>query len=284
MPTKMLKSLSILSYKGGVGKTSIAINLAVCLANKGHKVCLLENDFQGPSLNTWWKPESSWLNQYLQGKASIDDCMQELSSTLNLSGKLFVGFADPTPESIQISLLIDQQSSMKMLQNLMRAKRVLSEEPYEIDYLITDCSPGIGFSAVNAMLVADSALFIVKLSNADIIGTSQMIKGLYKQLKKRTFVLANLIPKEVVSNEKTKLEAQNLVERSLMQHVGDSSYTAEFLAWIPNDESLITYEFEQALKTLSGEEASRIIYTLDKPDHIFSTTLEKLIPVLFNEV
>jgi chromosome partitioning protein len=284
MAKKHVKSLSILSYKGGVGKTTIAVNLAVHLAKKGKNVCLLENDLHGPSLNTWWKPEVAYLNEYLLDRASIDTCLQEISSSLNLPGKFFVGFADPTPESIQQSGLIDQDSSMKILQNLTRAKRMLDKDPYKVEYLIIDCSPGIGFSALNAMLVADSILFIVKLSNADIIGGSQMIQGLYNQLKKRILVLANLIPNQVVNNEKMKLEARNLVEKNLLQDISDSSSVVRFLGWIPTDDSLAMIEFEQGLKTLRGEEASRIIYTLDQPNHIFSTTIVDLIPVLFENL
>ncbi|MHA2298369.1 MAG: MinD/ParA family ATP-binding protein [Candidatus Hodarchaeales archaeon] len=282
MATKSLKTLSIMSHKGGVGKTSIAVNIAVYLAKKGHNVCLFENDFNGPSLNTWWKPEAAWLNDYLLENARMDDCLRDVSSTLDLPGKLFVGFADPTPESIQESIRIDKATSMKMLQNLIRAKKLLNEDPYEIEYLINDCSPGIGYSAINAMLASDSALFIVKLSNADIIGTSRMIKGLYQQLKKRTLVLANLIPKEVVNDENMKTEAQDLIEKNFMEHIGEAS-VVKFLGWIPTDDTLISIEFEQALKALRGEESSRTIYTLNQPDHVFSTTLVGLIPVLFEE-
>ncbi len=168
-----------------------------------------------------------------------------------------------------------------MLQNLVRAKDVLKEDPYEVEYLIIDCSPGIGYSAVNAMIAADSSLFIVKLSNADIMGTSHLIKGLYKQLKKRTLVLANLIPKEVVNDDKKKKLVQDLVEKTLLVPTEDSSHIFQFTGWIPTDDTLISLEFEQALKTLSGEESSRIIFTLDQPEHIFSTTLMDLIPLLF---
>ncbi|MFW9906360.1 MAG: MinD/ParA family protein [Candidatus Thorarchaeota archaeon] len=281
MSKNPLKTLSIMSHKGGVGKTSIAVNIAVQLAKMGKNVCLLENDLQGPSLNTWWKPEVTWLNQYLLENTSLDQCLQNISPKLNLSGKLFVGFADPTPDSIQRNIRINQEDSMKMLQNLVRAKNIVNAEPYEVEYIIIDCSPGIGYSAVNAMIAADTSLFIVKLSNADIIGTTLMIKGLYNQLKKRTLVFANLIPKEVVNDEKKKKLAQDLVEKTLIEPVGDSSYTFQFTGWIPTDDTLISLEFEQALKTLSGEESSRLIYTLDQPDHIFSITIQKIIPILF---
>ena len=129
--------------------------------------------------------------------------------------------------------------------------------------------------------MTDSSLFIVKLSNADIIGTSQMIAGLYKQLKNRTLGLGNLIPKRIVLGKKKKVENQKLIENRFAQDIGDK--VVGFLGWIPTDSELQYIEFEEAAKTLRGKESSRVIYTLDQPDHIFSTTLIDLIPILSGE-
>lgn len=279
-----LRSLAILSHKGGVGKTSIAVNIAVHLAKIGKRVCLLDNDFHGPSIMTFFRkdPEISWLNEYLLGNETMDNCLHDVSSLLNLSGKLWVGYADPTPESIQNLIRIDQKTSIKMLQNLIKLKKGFKEKPYEIEYMVVDCSPGTGYSTVNVMLATDSSLFIVKLSNADIFGTSQMIAGLFKQLKNRSLVLANLIPKEAIESNTKKKEIQKLIEKRFTADIGDK--IVEFLGWIPTDFELQNIEFQEAVKGLQGLEASRIIYTLEQPDHVFSTTLIDLIPTLFGEV
>jgi chromosome partitioning protein len=276
-----LKSLCCLSHKGGVGKTSIAVNLAVYLAKAGKKVCLLDNDFHGPSIQTFFKPNVTWVNEYLLGNSDISNCLQEVSSSAGLNGTLWVGFADPTPTSIQNIIRIDQKSSIKMLQNLIRLKKKLANKPYDIEYLIVDCSPGTGYSTVNVMLTTDSSLFIVKLSNADIIGTSQMIAGLYKQLKNRSLVLANLIPAEAITNQFKKQQIQRLIETRFAEDIGDK--VVEFLGWIPTDLELQNIEFHGAIKTLEGLDSARVIYTLEQPEHIFSTTLIELIPKLFGE-
>lgn len=274
-----LKSLAVLSHKGGVGKTSIAVNIAVYLANIGKRVCLLDTDFHGPSIMTFFKPQAQWLNDYLLGKGKVEECIQDISDSRGLSGKLFVGFADPRAESIQNIIRIDQKASISMLQNLIKLKKRLQEKPYEIEYLIIDCSPGTGYSTVNVMLVADSSLFIVKLSNADILGTSQMIAGLYEQLKNRTLVLANLIPQKAIKTETKQQEIQQLIEKRFAQDIGDK--VVKFLGWIPTDSKLEQIEFEQAVKTLQNQESRRVIYTLDQPNHILSKTLIDLIPIMF---
>ncbi len=279
-----LRSLAILSHKGGVGKSSIAVNIAVHLAKTGKRVCLLDNDFHGPSIMTFFQkdPKVSYLNEYLLGNEPMDNCLQNVSPSLNLQGKLWVGYADPTPESIQNLIRIDQKTSIKMLQNLIKLKKEFKNKPYEIEYMVVDCSPGTGYSTVNVMLATDSSLFIVKLSNADLFGTSQMIAGLYKQLKNRSLVLANLIPKQAIKSQTKKNAIQKLIEKRFTQDIGDK--IVEFLGWIPTDFELQNIEFNEAVKGLQGQDYSRIIYTLEQPEHIFSTTLIDLIPIFFGEV
>ncbi|MFX0114721.1 MAG: P-loop NTPase [Candidatus Hodarchaeota archaeon] len=274
-----LKSLAILSHKGGVGKTSISINLAVHLAKSGKNVCLLDADFHGPALMTFFTPAVAWLNDYVLGLEPVENCLQDVSSSLNLSGKLFVGFADPTAGAIRNIIRIDEEISIKILRNLVKLKKRLLSDPYEVEYLIVDCPAGTGYSTVNAMLMTESNLFVVRLSNADLLGTSQMIAGLYEQLKSRTLVLANLIPVEMVLIPNQMNEIQKLVEKRFKQDI--SGKVVKFLGCIPIDAELLGLEFKGAMKILRGEEASRIIYALDQPEHIFSTTLADLIPILF---
>ncbi len=285
MRDHLLKSLAILSHKGGVGKTSIAVNLAIHLAKRGKHVCLLDADFHGPSLFTFFQRSSTthWLNGYLLGEVRVENCLENVAPALKLPGNLFIAFADPTAEAIQTIVRIDQKTSIIMLQNLIKLKKTIKEEPYNVDYFIVDCSPGTGYSTVNVMLITDSSLFIVRLSNADIIGTSQMIAGLYNQLKSRSLVLANLIPSKYLSSEQKnqREHIQNLIEAKFTQDVGDK--VVEFLGWIPTDMDLQTIEFQQAIKTLEGEESSRTIYALEEPDHIFSKTLSNLLSEIFEE-
>ena len=279
----MVKSLAILSHKGGVGKTSLAVNLAVHLATEGKNICLIDSDFHGPSILTFFtpKPEIHWINSFLTGDSSLEECLQDLSNDLALSGKLLVAFADPTPESIQHVIRLDQNTSMKMLHYLMKMKSMLREEPYSIDYLILDCSPGTGFSTINVMVITEIILFMVKVTNADIIGTSHMIEGLHKQLKSRTKIIANQIPSDFLNDQTRKEHFQKLIENLLKKDLGDK--TVDFMGWIPNDLDLYKTEFETAIKTLEGNPTRRMIHTLDKPNHIISKIIKELANNLFGD-
>ena len=278
-----VKSLAILSHKGGVGKTSIAVNLAVYLAKIGKNVLLLDADFSGPSIFTFFKKDSNvkWVNKYFLASEKLENCLQNVTGTLNLSGKLFVGFADPTAAAIRNILQMNQKTSMRMLQKFYHLKDDIRQKPYNVEYAVIDCSPGLSFANVTVMLVCDSNLFIVKLSNADLVGTAQMTAGLYQQLKNRTLVLANLIPADCVEDSNITADVQVLIEKRLEKDIGDK--VVEFLGWIPTDLELARIEFMDAISILRGMEASRVIYTLSQPDHPFSKTLVDLIPTLFGE-
>jgi chromosome partitioning protein len=278
-----MKSLAILSHKGGVGKTSVAVNLAVHLASEGKNVYLLDNDFHGPSILTFFKPEvkTQWINSYLIGETPLDQCIQDVGSELGVSGKLLVSFADPTPEAIQNIISIDQNTSMKMLHHLMKLKKAMCDEPYAIDYLIIDCSPGTGFSTVNVMVTTDRILFMVKITNADIIGTSHMIEGLHRQLKSKTMILANQIPTEFLNDLQEKQHFQQMIESLLEHNIGEK--TVEFLGWIPNDLELVKIEFKTAMEILEGKSTKRLIYTLNKPEHIISSTIRDLSSSIFGD-
>ncbi len=277
-----LKSLAVLSHKGGVGKSSITVNLAVHLAKEGKKVCLLDNDFHGPSIMTFFKkdPETQWLNSYLLNNEPIEKCLQDFAQPLDLSGNLWIGFADPSSESIHNIIRIDHDTSFKMLQNLIRLKKQLRKPPYNIEYLLMDSAAGNTYGTVNAMLTTDASLFIIKISNADIYGTSQMIAGLYKQLKSRSLVLGNLIP--TMDDFERYEDIKRMIEQRFMEDIGEEK-AVEFLGWIPTDQELQRLEFDAAIKQLEGESVSRVIYTLNQPNHVFSKTLSKVVPRLFGE-
>lgn len=275
-----MRSLAILSHKGGVGKTSIAVNIAVCLAKQGKNVCLLDIDLHGPSIMTFFRPQVSWINKYFFGVEDAHNCLQNVAPKFNLPGTLLVGFADPTAESIQYVIRVDESVFVKMLQQLLKLKKILMNE-YKIDYLILDTSAGTHYTTINAILCVDAILFLVKLSNADIIGTSQMIAGLHKQLKTKSMILANQIPNEFIDNVKVKNEFQQLIEKQFVIDIGDK--VVKFLGWIPTDIELQKIELREALQSLRGEETLRTIYTLTQSNHIIAQIIISLIPIFFGD-
>ena len=276
-----MKTLGILSNKGGVGKTSIAVNIAVQLAKDGKNVCLLDNDFQGPSLMTFFPQSVRWINDYMSGNEKLDGYLQEIDPSLyNLTGKLLVAFANPNHESIKDHLSIDRRRHMQMLSNLVKMKKDLKNDPYNIEYFIIDSSPGVGFSTINVALVSDVNLFVVKISNSDLYGTTEMISGIYENLKSRSLILANHIPPTFITDPDKMSMLKSIIQEKFLSKAAD--HGMEFLGWIPADLDLFVYEFDDAIAAFKNDLNKRKIFSHDFPDHIFSRTIRELIPKMFD--
>jgi len=148
----------VLSGKGGVGKSSIAVNLAVWLSMQGKKVGLLDIDIHGPSIPKLLNLESSKL-QSREGK--IEPILY--SDTLKV---ISIGF-----------LLQDENAALiwrgPMKHNVI--KQFVSEVSWgNLDYLIVDCPPGTGdepLSIVQLLGKADGAVVVTtpqQLAVADV--------------------------------------------------------------------------------------------------------------------
>ena len=147
-------SIAIHSHKGGVGKTTIGVNMAMLLAQAGKNVCLVDFDFGGPNLFTFFNQINvTYLNEYFWKEKNVDECIYNLKDDYNLEGNFFVCLADPSSESITATLELDSVAAMKMLQDAMKLKNILRKKPYEVDFLIFDNTPGLGVINVNSFLV-----------------------------------------------------------------------------------------------------------------------------------
>ncbi len=276
-----MKSIAFLSHKGGIGKTCLSLNTAVYLALQGKNVCLVDHDFFGPSLSTFVKPDVEWINEYMMGEKKPEDVLQDQSTAWNLPGKLILGFANPLADAVQQIIRIDQKTSMKMLQSMLKLKKTLEVEPYNIDYFILDSSPGTGFTTVNAMLTTDINVFCVKIGNADINGTSEMIKGLTKHLENKVLILANQVPASALDSDEKQQKLGDLIIKKFKEKIPNET---TYIGAIPTDIDMQLVEFETAYETLKGFPPKRIVHILEKPDHIFSKALIKYLPRIIEEI
>lgn len=275
-----MQTLTILSNKGGVGKTFFAVNLAIQLAKTGKRVSLLDGDVQGPSLMTYLEPKGKYLNDYLFKDAAFEECTQNYQTELNLDTPFFVVHSNPSADAIEDILNFNEPEAVSMLQRLIKIKKILSDEPYNTDYLIIDSSPGLSFTTLNLTVLANVFLFVVKVSNADLFGTAEMIKALRKYLKFKTFIVANQVPTRFFSDSKRKDDLSCLVKEKLR---GKVAQDLSFLGWLPIDMDLLEDEFEGALDHLLTSSYRREIFSLTRPSHHFSISVAEISQRLFEE-
>ncbi|MGQ9460661.1 MAG: MinD/ParA family ATP-binding protein [Candidatus Bathyarchaeaceae archaeon] len=251
----MGKIIALHSYKGGTGKTLLSVNLAATYVKKGKNVCLLDLDFRAPSLQAIFKTNNAeyWLNDYLNGICEIDKVLIDATEKHGRSGKFFVGLANPTTEAIREMSAKDRKWEMRALGRLLSLKTSLLNDMH-IDSVIFDTSPGLQYSSINAIVSADIVLVVTSLDTSDIQGTQRMTRELYDLFEKKTGILMNKVPVEILTSRKEK--------EKFYKHF-NSIHKLPILAAIPC--------FCDVLRA-----GGTYIFTEEKPEHPFTKTLDKL--------
>ncbi|SDB34935.1 ParA family protein [Eubacterium oxidoreducens] len=162
----MGKVIAIANQKGGVGKTTTAINLSASLAEKGKKILTIDLDPQGNTtsgLGVEKSEQDNTIYELLLGECTVKECMVKteydnlslLPSNVNLAGA-------------EIEL-IDVKDSQYALKNEIDYVRD------DFDYIIIDCPPSLSMLTVNAMTTADSVLVPIQCEFYALEGLSQLV-------------------------------------------------------------------------------------------------------------
>jgi len=250
----MGKTLAFHSYKGGTGKTSLVTNLGAMYAKQGANVCILDFDFRAPSLNVLFKEKHEFfLNDYLEDKCGIIDTLVDVSERLQLHGKLWVGFANPTLDALKEIMSKDRKWEVKALSKTLAGKKEILQEK-QVDYLIFDTSPGAQYSSINALAGADLVSLVMKADEFDLEGTKELSKGVYEALGRKSGVVLNKIPLEQVAAAGGREKFVKQIETEI---------GLPLLGLIPCMCELMAY-------------GGKIIYALEKPEHTFTRSIGEI--------
>jgi septum site-determining protein MinD len=249
----MSKIIAVHSYKGGTGKTLLAINLAVTFAKRGKKVCLFDLDFRAPSLFSVLKVENAecWLNDYLNGTCDINKVLIDLSSRIQGNGKFFIGLANPATEAIRDMSAKDRKWEMRALGRLLSLRNTLLNDQ-EFDYLIFDTSPGLQYSSINAIVTADYVVVATTSDRSDVDGTRRMLRELYNLFEKKTGLVLNKV-----------LDSASKSKRDEMYNKVRTIYQVPLLGLVPCFCEILRAE-------------GNLIFVQDKPDHPFTKILDEM--------
>ncbi len=161
------KVVALANQKGGVGKTTTAVNLAAAVAARKKKVLLVDTDPQGNAssgLGVLLKPEEKHLYHCLLDNVGAGDVIRR-SSVKNL---------DVLPTSIDlVGVEIELISAEKREKKL---KKVLRPVVNRYDFVFVDCPPSLGILTINGLSVADSIIIPMQCEYFALEGLAQLIK------------------------------------------------------------------------------------------------------------
>lgn len=164
--------LAVVNQKGGVGKTTTAINLGTALAAVGRKVLIVDLDPQGNA--------STGLGVAVRDRAFTTYDLIMDSSPL---GKVVVNTAVPrlfvTPASVELSGVdIELVGSSDRTHRLKTSLNGADGKTF--DYILIDCPPALNLLSINAMVAADAVLVPLQCEFFALEGLSQLLKTIEK--------------------------------------------------------------------------------------------------------
>ena len=211
----MGKIISIVNQKGGVGKTTTAVNLAAFIGLKGYKVLLVDIDPQGNStsgfgVNKREIERSSY--DVLIGTSKFDEVVIHtqfegvdlLPANMNLAGA-----------EIEIIELDKRESRLKI---------ALAEQTEKYDFIFLDCPPSLGLITINALNASDTFLVPIQSEYYALEGLTQLmntvrqIKRLYNPRLEMEGVLVTMFDGRLNLTQQVVREVKKAFPKKLYSH------------------------------------------------------------------
>lgn len=252
----MLKIIALNSFRGGTGKSNITANLAVAIAQRGHRVGVMDTDLPSPGIHIVFGLDQDkidyTLNDYLWGDCSIVDATHEVTPPALQDGAGRIFLAPASFDTEDISRIVHEGYDFDRLSGAVNDVGKL----LQLDFLLLDTHPGLNNETLTAMALSDRLIVILRPDSQDFQGTAVTVEISAQLGVPKTYVLVNRI---LPALDPQSLE--NLVRKA---------YQLPILGLLPNTDDLMLL-------------ASRGVFCLRYPDHPFSAKIQAVAQALCDE-
>ncbi len=167
MSTPINKVVAVANQKGGVGKTTTAVNLAACLADAGCRVLLIDMDPQGNATSGLGVDRDELdvsIYDVLVGDVSLEEAL-----TGTEHDTLWVVGSTTDLAAAEIELVEHEAREFRL-------REAFGEMSLEFDFVILDCPPSLGLVTVNALVAASTVLVPVQTEYYALEGMGHLLK------------------------------------------------------------------------------------------------------------
>lgn len=197
----MNKIIAIVNQKGGVGKTTTAVNISTILAKKGKKVLLIDSDPQGNATSgLGLNKDAKSIYDVIINNEKIEDIIVE-TNIKNLS---------ICPSNINLAGAEVELVEIESRETILKEKIKNIKEKY--NYIIIDCPPSLGLLTINSLVAATSILIPIQCEYYALEGVGQLMNTLNlikKQLNKNLYIEGVIM---TMNDARTNLSTQVIKE------------------------------------------------------------------------
>lgn len=165
----MSKVYAITNQKGGVGKTTTAVNLGACLAHLGKKILVIDNDPQGNATSGMGLKKSE-IKKCLYDVLISEVPLKEVILPTQIQGLW------ATPSTLKLAGA--EAELVGMMSRDQRLRRAMEPIRQDYDFILIDCPPSLGNLTLNALAAADAVLIPIQCEYYALEGLGQLMKTL----------------------------------------------------------------------------------------------------------